>query len=540
MCGILGEISPETLKLENWKKACHSQNHRGPDNNGDWYGQLNDWKISLAHQCLSILDLSTNGSQPMLSKDSSSILVFNGEIYNYIELKLELESCGKIFESSSDTEVLLEALDEWGIEETQKKLNGMWAFAWYDTKNKKVFLSRDRTGEKPLYVNFKDNTLRFSSELRSLLFLNNKKFNLNFQKIYEFLKFGLIDSSDETYFKGITQVKPGTFSSYGLDSEVMNLEVESYWECPVKGKENQEFPEFCSELRDDFIDSVKLRLRSDVPVGILLSGGIDSTAIAGAAKELGAKDITLLSYISDDPKFDESGFIRIAAEYLKFPLIEVSLPKEPSKLFKHLVDATNYMDGPVGSFGNISHYLLMKAAKEKGITVILSGQGADELFCGYKKYLGFYMIELFKKGLFVKSISIFLGFIFNKSIINQFNISQAKRYLPFLNKRKHFYGANLLNLLNPDLSLGPDNSVSKRQLKDLKKFSIPSLNHSEDRMSMAWSREIRLPFLDKRIIEKAIPAPTNYKIKNGWTKFALRHAVKDFIPTEISWRKDKK
>ena len=171
MCGILGEVSLKPLNQLNWENSCKIQKHRGPDNSGEWFHSLDKWKISLGHQRLSILDLSINASQPMSNKDGTSILIFNGEIYNFIELREELTALGKSFETDSDTEVLLSALEEWGIERTLVKLNGMWAFAWLNLNSKKIYLSRDRTGEKPLYVAFKNTTLSFSSELRTLMTL---------------------------------------------------------------------------------------------------------------------------------------------------------------------------------------------------------------------------------------------------------------------------------------------------------------------------------------------------------------------------------
>ena len=540
MCGILGEISKDKVNKEKWLEACETQKHRGPDSQGEWFGNLKDWQVSFAHQRLSILDLSDQGSQPMESQNQNSLIIFNGEIYNFVELRQELEDVGKKFNSSSDTEVLLEAIDEWGIEKTLKKLNGMWAFAYLNLLSKKLYLSRDRTGEKPLYIDSSEDSISFSSELKTLVTLKNRKFSLNLQKIFEFLKFGLTDNGQETYLEGINQIIPGTYQVFDFNNSKFISSTHYYWDFDASEKITKGFEEHCVDIEKTMIDSVRIRLRSDVPVGILLSGGIDSTAIACAAKELNSSKVSLLSYVSDDPEFDESSYIDIASRHVGWPCIKVQLPKNPEELFSHLIKATEHMDGPVGSFGNISHYLLMKEAQSRGITVILSGQGADELFCGYKKYVGLYLIGLFKKGKVFRSILSLYQFAINKSILNQFKVSEAKRYSPFIGSGVSFYGNALSNCKDPKLGNTKNNSLSERQLLDLKRFSIPTLNHSEDRMSMAWSREIRLPFLDKRLIEMAISSPSHFKISKGWTKYSLRKSLSKILPKEITWRKDKK
>ena len=218
MCGLLGKIDDKKVDNLLWRSACNIQNHRGPDSAGEWFGNLNNWHISLAHQRLSILDLSESGSQPMKSTSSGSVLIFNGEIYNYIELKKELETEGAIFSGSSDTEVLLKALDLWGIQKTLPKLNGMWSFVWLDIKDKLIYLTRDRTGEKPLYFSCSDNAISFASELKTLLTLEDRRTPLNYQKIYEFLKYGVLDNGTETIMEGIEQIRPGTYKTFELNS----------------------------------------------------------------------------------------------------------------------------------------------------------------------------------------------------------------------------------------------------------------------------------------------------------------------------------
>ena len=283
-------------------------------------------------------------------------------------------------------------------------------------------------------------------------------------------------------------------------------------------------------------------MRSDVPVGVTLSGGIDSSAIASIMKQSLAEgqELKILSAVSPGEAQDESKFIDIMSKYLNNPVEKVILGWEPDTTFELMKKVTWYNDAPLGSLSNVAHFLLMREAHKLGITVILSGQGADELLCGYKKYLGFYIQSLLSNKRFFRAFLVFISFIINGSILNQFSFQEAKRYLPRIWKR------NELDISGPALkdylpiSLGINNkSIGNRQIDDLKRFSVPFLTHYEDRMSMAWSREIRLPFLDYRMIEFCTKLPTSYKISKGWTKYVFRKSVEKLLPKKIVWRKDK-
>lgn len=541
MCGLLGVVSRQIIDEDRWKAASEMQLHRGPDAQGNWRDEVDSWHIQLGHQRLAILDLSPKGAQPMIHPHTGSVLVFNGEIYNFVELRVELERAGLSFEGGSDSEVLLQALEYWGIENTLPRLNGMWAFVWLDIRSQKMHLSRDRCGEKPLYLAIRNQNLYFASELKTLLTLLGEKQVLNFQIIGQYLEQGLLDTGVETFFAGVVQVRAGTSATISLVSDNLSLDVRTYWTCPVTSDSVLAWEPFVEQLRDRFLDSVRMRLRSDVPVGILLSGGLDSSSIAGAAKALGAENMQLLSAVSDDARFDESPFIDSVANHLGWPVTKVQLPSSPEELFQHLELATWYNDSPVGSMANVAHFLLMKSAKEQGITVVLSGQGADELLCGYRKFLGFHLQSLARQGNYFEVVKTLGQFWINGTVVNQFNWSEAKRYLPaiFSSEKHSLFGAAMQGYCPLSVGLAAGAILSERQRLDLTRFSVPTLNHFEDRMSMAWSREIRLPFLDTELIELLIPAPASYKLNKGWTKYALRCAMKPYLPAEIVWRKDK-
>lgn len=541
MCGIQGVITKELFDQHRWGNAMKVQGHRGPDDNGSWEGKISDWHIRLGHQRLSIIDLSLDAAQPMVHPITGSILIFNGEIYNYIELRTQLERLGHHFFGNSDTEVLLNALEYYDFDHTLSMLNGMWAFAWLNIKKQQLFLSRDRFGEKPLYFSARNDTIFFSSELKTILTLLGQRQILNMQTVGEFLALNLLDVTNASFFNGIEQVKAGTYSCFSLNRKFIRSYSKTYWNCPLIPEKLLQWDDFILELRSRFLKSVDIRLRSDVPVGILLSGGIDSSSIASTAKILRSEPLHLLSAVHHDSRFDETPFIDIMSKHLGWPITKVILPNNPIELFNHIEDATWYMDGPIGSLSHVSHYLLMKAANELGITVLLSGQGADESFCGYLKYFGFHLQTLIRNRKFILAAKSLKGFLDNKTVISQFNFGDAQRYLPklFRNKRLSIFGEALDYYIEPNIGLQSGNTLNQRQLLDLTNYSVPSINHSEDRMSMAWSREIRLPFLDHNLIEMLISAPSNYKINKGWTKYALRCAMEPYLPAKITWRKDK-
>jgi asparagine synthase (glutamine-hydrolysing) len=295
------------------------------------------------------------------------------------------------------------------------------------------------------------------------------------------------------------------------------------------------------ELRETMNDAINLRLHADVPVGVALSGGLDSSIIAGLAKSKALSDgenVKLFSAVNPGSIEDESYFIDIMSQYLEVDVERFHLnPKNGEELFELLRVCTSHNDGPLTSFSNLLFYKLMEMAKASNIKVILTGQGADEAFCGYRKYPILEAKRLLKSGNIKESVSLVSGFLKNKTLLSEFRLNEAKRYLGFNNQS--ILGVSTLEVFAP-ISLGKINSLEERQWADISQFSVPYLCHYEDRMSMAWSREIRTPFLDYRVVELGLKMKSSLKLKNGWTKYALRQAYSESLPSEITWRKDKK
>jgi asparagine synthase (glutamine-hydrolysing) len=553
MCGIFGilSLSPTEVNPALIEAAHAIQAHRGPDGRGTQRFAFDRCSLVLAHQRLAIIDLTQAGSQPMSYGDGLGSIVYNGELYNYLELREELRRDGEVFSTQSDTEVLLAALHRWGAARALPKFNWMGAFAWLDLRNRCLTLARDSGSEKPIYYFSDSRQLIFASEIKTLLTLADRRFPLERDVVGRFIHQGLSDTSTQTMFKGITQLAGSTYVRLDLGLPHPKIDPIRYSPPAYPGDgASLSLPDSIEEVRRLFIDSVRVRLRSDVPVGVLLSGGIDSSSIAAVAQRLrgdaGAPE--LLSAVSDDARFDETVHINAMERHLKQDAQKIMLRTSAETLVQDLSTVNWINDEPVAGLSALGHYRLMECAKQRGLKVIMSGQGADETFLGYRKYLGFYLQSLIRRGRYLKAAGVLAGFLANRTVVNQFDLGDAKRYLPLLRKLSSsrfggseigLDGAWLRGWRPASLELG-GGTLADRQMADIREFSVPSLCHYEDRMSMATGREIRLPFLDSRLIDLMLRVPDGYKLRKGWTKYCLREAMRPFLPPEIAWRKDKK
>lgn len=542
LAGLFGSLGIERTR-ESVERMLQVQAHRGPDSSGVWCGTVNGVDIGVGLRRLRILDLSDAADQPMLSDDGRFVLVFNGEIYNYIELRDELAAAGARFRTDGDTEVLLQALILWGPGALER-LNGMWALAFLDCFDGRIILSRDRFGIKPLYTYTDERGLFISSEIKAILEVAGRRFRVNARTANAYLRQSVLCASPATFFSEIEELPAGHFASVAVkDLRKKPLNLQRYWVIPTELPKPLNETELVDVVRRAFIDSVKLRLRSDVPVGVLLSGGIDSSSIAAAVHHLEPHrdDIKLISAVGGSGGQDEQPFIDILANHLNWAVEKVVLDYPPSSALDRISDVSWFNDEPIGGFSTVAHYLLMKRARDLGITVLLSGQGADENLCGYKKYLGFYLQDLIASGRWVAASQVLHQFVRTRTLLSQFNYHEAKRYLPrpFRLPESEIRGPALRGDTHwVDVGLNGA-GVVKRQVVDIEKLSVPVLVHYEDRMSMAFSREIRLPFLDYRLVSLLVPLPVELKLRDGWTKWVFRRAMESMLPKEIAWRKDK-
>jgi asparagine synthase (glutamine-hydrolysing) len=539
MCGLSGLISK--TKAEVQRSLLQQMNqiirHRGPDADGFYY-----WNnVGLAHRRLSILDLSEEGNQPMHFSDRYTI-VYNGEIYNYLEIKEELLGLGYAFKSATDTEVILAAYDCWS-DSCLERFNGMWAFAILDKSNNELFCSRDRFGIKPFYYTDNGEYFAFGSEIKQLLPLQNS-IKADRVVLIEYLLINIDNHCERTYFEDIFALLPGHSMRIFLTD--FKVQIQQYYSLydRVKPKHNKLIDDTAT-LKAILKSSVSLRLRSDVTVGTCLSGGLDSSAISAiASKEYVDKTgrkFTAIHARSSERETDESGYANEVASYNDMDM-HIVTPKTED--FVQLVDEVVYtQEEPFGSPSMFMGYHVFQKAKELGCKVMLNGQGGDEVLLGYERYFTSYLYSLpfyqrikelilqaNNSGLSYKET--FLYYFYFSS----FRIRKAKLIRESLIKHE------LLKAIPFDTlkkSVDSFKDIYELQKLEVSTIQLPHLLRYEDRNSMRHSIETRLPFLDYRMVEASISMKPEYKIRDGWTKYILRKALIGILPDSVIWRKNK-
>jgi asparagine synthase (glutamine-hydrolysing) len=516
------------------------QLHRGPDDQGSQLFEFGSTIVGLGQQRLSILDLSPAGNQPMLSPCGRFALAYNGEVYNYKELAAELGEDPILRISSGDTAVVLAALARWG-HDALPRFNGMWALAFLDRHEGKLLVARDRLGVKPLYFTTIGGTCVMASEVKGVLAGSfGNRFKINRDVVSRFLLQSLTSATNETFFRDIAAFPPASYAEIDIGKRGAALTPRRYWHHPFEAGEPAQSTS-ADELRELLFDSVRLRLRSDVPVGLMLSGGLDSCSLLAAAREVAPHiDLKVLSVISRDPGANEEPYIDCMARHVGCDVIKIQTDDNPRALWNDLDDAVWHYDHPISSFSNLAHRRIMREAKDQDIIVLLTGQGADEQLAGYNKFFYFYLWHALRRKNLAGPLAMVLGSLAQRTVLAEFTLSHAKRYIPFLREQHATgwagpaIGGGLL------LETGPGESFAAREWKDMTSLSLPDLLASEDRASMAFSREMRTPFLDYRIVELLGRTPVEQKLRGGWTKRILRDAMSDRMPKGITWRRDKK
>ena len=571
MCGIFGLFSNKKIDSNCAINMSKILAHRGPDDEGFVFfnddesivqlkgfdtpmevsSELNlkqhitDFKnLSsttnfLGHRRLSILDLSSSGHQPMRYLEKYWI-VFNGEIYNYIEIREELKNFGYQFNSNSDTEVILAAYDKWGCD-CLNKFNGMWSFIIYDTRNKSIFISRDRFGVKPFYFHHSEGLFLFGSEPKALLESGLITTSPNLTYIKKYLISGPNESSRQTAFQDINRVEASHYIFCSLSDLLLGkFEQIKYWKlnpnCSNERFNSDVAKQLAKKYFDLLEDAVRLRLRADVKVGSALSGGLDSSSIVylvnkiqKETNETSKQETFSCVYNKEDEKFcDETIFIDKIANILNVKSNKIE-PKSKNVPIEHS-HVTWAMDTPCAN-SSMSGWHTYKLIKEAKIKVTLEGQGADEQLAGYLGYIYIYMGNLNFLDLIKEAYS-FL------KMPNTFKHVCAGIIINLLIKIGFYSLANkiFIKITNSDVPL--DTCLNKRLVNDSMN-GLVNLLHYGDRVSMAHSVESRMPFLDYRLAEFFASIPANYKMHNGWTKYIARLAFDGLLPDEICWRRDK-
>ena len=570
MCGISGFLSKNSIKSDDFikisKSMSHSLSHRGPDNFGNWMC-LEDG-ISLSHQRLSILDLSSAGSQPMLSKSGRYVLVFNGEIYNHLELRKKLDVQ---WTSSSDTETLLEGIEQLGLLNILEMCIGMFAFALWDTKLKTLTLIRDRIGEKPLYYGIQGNTFIFSSELKSLKLHPDFKNEIDNNALIKYFNKGYIPSP-YSIWKDVKKLTPGTFLTISFSEDFKNFIIADpipYWSLKtvvLNGKKNP-FLGSPSEAVNVFekllIESVSIQMIADVPVGAFLSGGVDSSTIVALMQSQSKTSIKTFTIGFAETDYNEAIFAKQVAKHLNTDHEELYVSSKDAQNVIPLL--TDIYDEPFADSSSIPTFLVSKLARTK-VVVSLSGDGGDELLAGYGRYFNYkadilwnriskmpkqikpFMIFLFNVKFFDtidKTIS-FLGYNNVKSFEVRANLIskliKSKNYEEFYNVINYqWYPAPLLsnNIIQDNFNLYNDlklNKVESMMYNDILDYLPDDILTKVDRSAMSFGLETRVPLLDHRLIELAWSIPHSYKVVNNSSKWILKKILSNYVPDEITNR----
>ena len=535
MCGISGivKFNKESVKESEIRSLMRKMKHRGPDDEGIFI----DNNVGLGFLRLSILDLSQAGHQPMFSSDGRFVIIFNGEVYNYLEIRQELKYKYK-FNSETDTEVIIAAYQEWG-EACLDRFNGMFALVIFDSIEKELFIARDRFGIKPFYYYLDDEKFIFASEIKSILPLLEKK-EANDKIIYDYLLFNRTDHTEETFFKEIKKLQHGTW----LKIKNNNLNFVKWYNLADKITNSTYLSPL--EYRELFKNSLKLRQRSDVPIGVLLSGGIDSSSIvASLLNDFELDGLNTFSAIFGKNEIScESGYIDEFRSTLKNMYFTEPNAKTFFEDFEIFIETHNE---PVPDIGPYAQFKVMELAS-KYVTVTLGGQGADEQLAGYHYFFSSYHLELLKKCNLILYFKEVIHYFYKHKSINalkyliyyliptKFQIRISNSIFPSV--RKDFIAANKNYFAINDMLYKPRNL--QESLIQHFEYKLEHLLRWEDLNSMHFSIESRLPFLDYKLVEASLSTPSKQKINKGETKQLLREALKDILPNKITMRKDKK
>jgi asparagine synthase (glutamine-hydrolysing) len=582
MCGIYGEwdVSGAALDLESVQRATTIIRHRGPDDEGYLLADTRQartvhcagpdtiplvqlpriedlraerFDLALGFRRLSILDLSERGRQPMASRDQRFWLVFNGEIYNYRELRAELRGYGHAFVSGSDTEVILAAYEQWGPA-CLDRFNGMWAFAIWDTRDRALFLARDRFGVKPLHYIWNGKRFSFASEIKALATTHAEALRPDRRAVTEYLAWGDMPSptGGHTFFEGIRALPP----AHWITIRGGRLDLHRYYSLAVsEPKGTPKAEDAVTGYRELFNDAVRIRLRSDVPVGTCLSGGLDSSSIVCvinrimaedgiAAEQVGSRQKTFSAVYQRPGRYNETEHIETvlratgAERNFTVPSAE-SLAADLRRLVWH-------QDEPFGSTSIYAQWCVMAKVRERGVTVLLDGQGADEALGGYRPF-DIHLADLVRRGRFLAAMAASRDMhrntglpqipAWSRAILRQAPVRYLDRLRHVRQRKLAAFGQSGGNGASKEAKAYRGLGKHLREL--ITETSLPHLLRYEDRNAMAFSVEGRVPFVDYRVIEYSLGEALPWAVRHGWTKWVLREAVRDTVPPAIVWRRDK-
>lgn len=558
MCGIVGGwwSNPEHA-VKRVPMALKKIKHRGPDDDGYQLYPVGGAAVALGHTRLSIIDLSSAGHQPMHSRDGRWAIVFNGEIYNYRELRTQLQGMGTSFHSDSDTEVLLAAWSQWGVG-CLPRLVGMFAFAVLDKTNATLTCVRDPFGIKPFFYSAANEQFAFASELPALLALLPSKPDLNWQRSYDYLVHGDYDSNADTFYEGVHHLEPGHWIQVNASTGVLTT-PQRWWSPNIQERKDWKFSDAVDQVREQFLENIRLHLRSDVPLGAALSGGIDSSAVVCAMRHV-APDLPIhtFSFIAEGSEVNEEHWVdRVNTHVDAIPhKVRVS----PKELLRDLDAMIRSQGEPFGSTSIYAQYRVYQLARENGITVTLDGQGADEMLAGYFGYPGQRLRSLLETGRITDALAFWNNWAKwpgrSKLMGAKYLASELTDGSLYETLRKIDGKPTVPDWIRPDILVEkgvrlhkpraqPEIETKGRRVIDelglsLTKRGVVSLLRHGDRNSMAFNIESRVPFLTPDMVNLLLSMPEDYLIsQSGRTKHVFREAMQGIVPSDILDRKDK-
>ena len=551
MCGFVGgfHVFGSNFLEKKFDEASKLLSHRGPDQHSKKIYHHKYGIFAVAHRRLSIIDLSENALQPMVGSFEESIIAYNGELYNYIEIREELKSLGLSFNTESDTEVVLKSLETWGTD-ALKKFNGMFSFVYFDGNKNEIIIARDRFGIKPLFYKIEKGNIFFASEIPALLKASSVKPIVNKTAILNYINMGVYRNSEETFFKNIQAVLPGSYLKVNLSDNLNDGLVKRSWSSKDYASDTElNFKDAIHKVRECFIDEVRLQLRSDVPIALTLSGGIDSSAIACVVRQLEPDmNIKTFSFNSNKKINSEKKWFDKINNYIGADPCEIKI--DNTRFLTDINDLIRTQAEPFVSTSIYAQYCVHRQIADSGIKVVLGGQGADEMFGGYTGYpfhsfssfvdthgyISGFKFLLNNKKLFGNPIIPFvLSFIKNKLIKKNTQKNICKNY--------KFLKGSFIKEFDPNIINNKFNSPDSLQahlMMELTENKIPILLRYEDRNSMRWSIESRVPYLNPNILKLSQSLPHNFLVsKNSITKYIFREAMRGIVPNEILDRIDK-
>ena len=540
MCGIAGFIGKKKIRQENIRGTLDLMYNRGPDNRDHIVFNDSDNSVVLLHSRLSIIDLDKRANQPFTIGKYS--IVFNGEIYNYLELRKELEREGIRFKTGSDTEVLLQSYILFG-EECVKRFEGMWAFAIYDRKREKLFLSRDRFAEKPLYYLEAPEGIYFGSEIKFIRALSGFNPDVNMQHIFRYLVNGYkaLYKQGETFFNEIKEVP---FASNFIIDKDLRGKITTYW-VPVCEIKDMTLDEAIEGFKYHLRESIRIRLRSDVPLAFSLSGGVDSGVITSIAKKVLDYNVASFSIIDSDKRYNEYDNIRATVEDLGCKHTMIDIPQD--KIFNRLERLIRYHDAPVYTISYYIQSFIIEAIAKSGYKVVVSGSAADELVSGYYDHFNLYLYEMRNKPDFSKHLENWESKV--KPFVRNPYFKNPRLYFDDPSFRAHVYLNNdaFAQYLKVDfqeefteIDYCPKSLLRNRMMNELFHENVPPILHEDDLNSMFYSIENRSPYLDSRLFKFAYSIPTEYLIQDGYGKYILRESAKGILNEKVRTDRQKK